>query len=159
MTIIKCLIFSQPISGKFRAATDATIKIKSCNGEGFLVDRTMYDISTGKSGTTTDLWKQDGDFLLTDSGNDKDYWAKTYKKNAVIGDKWTYEKANNKIITHEVIAIDSSITVPAGTFKCTVYKYSTSTTVNETFVCWNDEIGNIKEDGDGLFLLELKSYQ
>ncbi len=140
-------------------ATESVIKIKQCDGDGFLVDRTMYDITTGKTETITDLWKQDGDFLLTDSANNKDYWSKIYKKNAVLGDKWSFENTNAKIITHEVIAVDSLITVPAGTFKCTVYKYTTSTTVNETFVSWNDEIGNIKEDGEGFFLLELKSYE
>ncbi|WP_303315216.1 hypothetical protein Q4Q34_15980 [Flavivirga abyssicola] len=146
-------------SGFFLDATKITFTTKSCNGSGFLVDRTVLTATTNEEIVSTDLWKQDGDFLLTDSNNNQDYFSKIYKKGAVLGDKWTHTALAGKVVTHEVIAVDSLITVPAGTFSCTVYKYSTSTTINESFVCWNDDIGNIKEDGDGFFTLELASYQ
>jgi major membrane immunogen (membrane-anchored lipoprotein) len=129
-----------------------------CNGNGFLVTRETFDISGGLVQTATDLHKQDGDFLVTDSNNNGDYFAKIYKKNAVVGDIWSVTRPDGSIVTHEVVSVNEQVTVPAGTFTCKVFKYTTTTTVNESLVYWNDEVGNIKEDADGFLLLELLSY-
>lgn len=128
-----------------------------CNGNGFLVTRGMFDMAGAPVSSSVDLMKQNGDFLLIDSGNNGDYFSKNYKKNAVLGETWQYTKADNSVVTHEVVDIDSLITVPAGEFHCKVFKYTTSSTINESHVFWHDEIGNIKEDA-GFMTMELKSY-
>lgn len=128
----------------------------NCNGSGFLVTRETFDTSGNLTLTATDLHKQEGDFLLSDSNNNNDYFAKIYKKNAVLGETWSVTRPDESIVTHEVIAVDEVVTVPAGTFTCKVFRYTTTTTVNESLVYWNDEIGNIKEDA-GFLTLELLS--
>ena len=134
----------------------ATLTVGQCNGEGFLIERAITSLSTNETQTATDLWNQEGDFLLSDANNDDDYFAKIYKRNVTLGDSWTHTKSNGSVVTHEVIAIDSTIIVPAGSFVCNVFKYSSDSAINETFVSWNDEIGNIKEDG--WISVELTSY-
>ena len=128
-----------------------------CNGNGFLVTRQSFDPSGVAGAIATDLYKQEGDFLLTDSNNNNDYFAKIYKKNATLGESWNVTRPDGSIVTHEVVDIDSLVTVPAGSFHCKVFKYTTTTAVNESFVFWNDEVGNIMEDA-GFFKLELKTH-
>ncbi|MGX7667067.1 hypothetical protein [Flavobacterium pedocola] len=128
-----------------------------CNGSGFLVNRKILNTAGDQISASTDLMKQDGDFLLVDSSNNGDYFSKTYKKNATLGQTWQYTRPDNSVVTHEVVDIDSLITVPAGTFHCKVFKYTTTSAINESHIFWHDEIGNIKEDG-GFFTMELSSY-
>ncbi len=139
-------------------SSTAKLTVGQCNGEGYLIERIFTSISTNESQTSTDLWKQDGDLLLSDAENNNDYFAKIYKRNVTLGETWTHTRTDGTVATHEVIAIDSTIVVPAGSFVCNVFKYSTTSAINETFVSWNDEIGNIKEDGGGFLTLELTSY-
>ncbi len=139
-------------------SSTAKLTVGQCNGEGYLIERIFTSISTNESQTSTDLWKQDGDLLLSDAENNNDYFAKIYKRNVTLGETWAHTRTDGTVATHEVIAIDSTIVVPAGSFVCNVFKYSTTSTINETFVSWNDEIGNIKEDGGGFLTLELTSY-
>lgn len=129
----------------------------NCNGSGFLVNRLVLDPSGAQVSSSTDLMKQEGDFLLVDSSNNGDYFSKGYKKNMALGEIWQYTRPDNSVVTHEVIDLDSLITVPAGEFHCKVVKYTTTSAINESFVFWHDEIGNIKEDA-GFFSMELRSY-
>ncbi len=98
-----------------------------------------------------------GIYFKIDSNNNNDYFAKIYKKNATLGESWNVTRPDGSIVTHEVVDIDSLVTVPAGSFHCKVFKYTTTTAVNESFVFWNDEVGNIMEDA-GFFKLELKTH-
>lgn len=136
-----------------------TMKMRfgACNGEGFLVTREMFNPTGDLLSTSVDLMKQDGDFLLVDSGNNGDYFSKNFKKNAALGETWVYTRSDGAVVTHEVIDIDSLITVPAGEFHCKVFKYTSSAAINESHVFWHEELGNIKEDA-GFFTMELKSY-
>jgi hypothetical protein len=96
--------------------------IGECNGSGFMVSRKTYNPSGSLTNSATDLWKQKGEFLLTDSNNNGDYFSKIYKKGAVLGDTWQVARpTDGAVISHEVIDIDSLITVPAGTFHCKVF--------------------------------------
>ena len=133
--------------------------IGECNGSGFLVTRQAFNQGGSVYTSGIDLWKQDGELLLTDSNNNGDYFAKIYKKNAVLGETWQFTRpTDNAIIKHEVVDMDSIITVPAGTFHCKVFKYTNSETINDSYIFWNDEVGNIMEDADGFIRLELKSH-
>lgn len=132
--------------------------VGACNGNGFLASRQVYDtngvLSAANSGT--DLWKQDGDFLATDSNNNGDYFAKIYKRNATLGETWVYTRpTDGAIITHQLVDLDSLITVPLGSYHCKVIKYTNSATINESHIFWVDDLGQIKEDADGFFVLEL----
>lgn len=131
--------------------------VGDCAGSGFLVSRQAYDVNGTAAAPVTDLWKQEGDFLLTDSNNNGDYFAKVYKKNATLGQTWSVTRPDGSIVTNEVVDIDSLVTVPAGSFHCIVYKYSTTSTINDSYVFWKDDVGNVMEDS-GFFLLELMSY-
>jgi hypothetical protein len=136
-----------------------TIKftVGECNGTGFLVSRKQYTTAGVEQSSATDLWKQDGDFLLSDSNNNGDYFSKIYKKNASLGDTWNVTRTDGSIVTHEVVDVDSLITVPAGEFHCKVFKYSTTSAINESHIFWVDGIGQIKEDA--VFIInELQSY-
>jgi hypothetical protein len=133
--------------------------IGGCNGSGFLVTRETRDMSGNivSSSSGTDLWKQDGEFLLADSNNNGDYFSKLYKKNTVLGDTWQITRpTDGAVIKHEVIDIDSLITVPAGSFHCKVFKYTNSATINDSHIFWNDQVGQIKEDA-GFFTISLKA--
>ncbi len=131
--------------------------IGACNGTGFLVSRQQFSTTGVVQSSATDLWKQDGDFLLSDSSNNGDYFSKIYKKNAALGDTWNVTRTDGSIVTHEVVDIDSLITVPAGEFHCKVFKYSTTSAINESHIFWVDDIGQIKEDA-GFIINELQSY-
>ena len=139
----------------FEAGT-MRLTVGDCNGNGYTVARVTTDLA-GASQTATDLWKQDGDFLLSDAGNDGDYFSKLYKKNAQLNETWSVTRPNGSVVTHKVIDMDSLISVPAGSFHCKVYKYNTSTAINDSYIFWNDEVGQIKEDA-GFLSIELKSY-
>ncbi len=132
--------------------------VNGCQGDGFLLERSILYYSNNQTDVATDLWKQVGDFIEVDSNNDGNYFAKIYKKNSSLGEEWTHTKDDGTIVTHQVVSVDSTVTVPAGTFTCKVFKYTTSSTFNESFVFWHDEIGQIKEDSGGLFNTELLSY-
>lgn len=136
-----------------------TIKftVGACNGTGFLVSRQQFSATGVEQTSATDLWKQDGDFLLSDSSFNGDYFSKIYKKNAVLGETWEVTRPDGSIVTHEVVDIDSLVTVPAGEFHCKVFKYSTTSAINESHIFWVDEIGQIKEDA-GFIVNELQSY-
>ncbi|OWP85161.1 MULTISPECIES: hypothetical protein [Flavobacterium] len=130
----------------------------SCNGEGFLVTRNFYNDLGELVRSSVDLMKQEGDFLLVDSDNNKDYFAKSYKKNVQLNEEWKHVRADKAVVTHKVIDLDSVIKVPAGTFHCKVFKFSTTTAINDSYIFWNDDIGNVYED-TGFFKMELKSFK
>lgn len=134
--------------------------IGNCNGSGFLVSREVRDASNVlvASSSGTDLWKQEGDYILTDSNNNGDYFAKIYKKNATLNDTWQYNRpSDGAVINYTVVDLDSLITVPVGQFHCKVFKYTNSSTINDSYIFWDDQIGQIKEDA-GFFQIELKAY-
>ncbi|WP_298553699.1 hypothetical protein [uncultured Algibacter sp.] len=134
---------------------EVSLTIKGCNGEGFSIDKEAKNSTFSEVLTGTDLWTETDEFILADAGINVD--AKIYKKNSQLGDVWMHTQADGGVATHEVISIDSLVTVPAGTFSCVVYKYTATDIINESFVFWNDEIGQIKEDA-GFFSLELAEY-
>ena len=130
----------------------AVLEFGNCDANGYYIDRAFGGLAG------TDLYRQNGDFLEIDSNNDGDYFSITYKQNASLGDTWTYTQPSGDIVTREVISVDSTITVPAGTFTCKVISYQDSGTINTTYVFWDDQVGQIKEDA-GFFVTELESYQ
>mgnify|MGYP000314676212 CR=1 FL=1 len=126
-----------------------TIKIGSCiNEEGFEVER---DIPLG---TGIDIWRQNGEFLEIDSNGDGDYWVKAYKKNPTLGETWEFPQPDGDIVTYKVISVDSTITVPAGTYTCKVLSYTNTGIINTTYIFWDDEIGQVKATGFGAYELE-----
>ena len=128
-----------------------------CTGGGRLTSRQVYGPDGALASETEDLIKEDGDFLISDVGNDGEYWAKLYKKNAALGETWSVTRLDGSIVTPEVVDTDSIVTVPAGTFHCKVYKYTTTTAINDSYIFWNDETGQIKEDA-GFMTLELTEH-
>jgi len=134
---------------------ELTLTIKNCNGEDYSIDRIAKNSSFDELLTGSDLWEETSDFIVANTvGNEN---AKIYKKNAKLGDTWMYTQKDGGVVTYEVIKMDSIITVPAGTFSCKVYKYNATDIINELFVFWNDEIGQIKENA-GFVSLELSNY-
>lgn len=132
--------------------SNSVIAIGSCSENGFQVSRT----TPGASGI--DIWRQNGEFLEVDSNSNEDYYAKTYKLNATLDETWTHTQIDGDVVTHTVVSVDSTITVPAGTFTCKVFSYQNSGTINTSYVFWDDAIGQIKEDA-GFFVIELESIE
>ncbi len=151
-TTIPFLIEGRTMNYTFNANSQASIAIGSCIENGYQITRIT------PLGNGTDIWRQNGEFLEVDSNGNEDYYAKTYKLNASLGETWTHTKSDGDIVTHSVISVDSTITVPAGTFTCKVFSYETSGTINTSYVFWHDEIGQIKEDA-GFIVLELESFE
>ncbi|MCK7590561.1 hypothetical protein M0G43_08255 [Subsaxibacter sp. CAU 1640] len=129
----------------------AVLEFGNCDENGYYITRTIG------SSTSTDLYRQNGDFLEVDSQNNGDYFAKVYKLNSQLGESWTHTQSDGTISTHEVVSVDSTITVPAGTFNCKVFSYTTSSIINTSYIFWDDQVGQIKEDA-GFFIIELESY-
>lgn len=130
----------------------ASLTVGACNGDGYVVTGTM-------NGTDyTDLYREKNGYLEVDSDYDSDYFSKNYKLNAQLGDSWTHVMSDGTIVTHEVISVDSIITVPAGTFTTKVFKYYTTSALNSSYTFWDDEIGEIKENR-GSLIIELESYE
>lgn len=151
-TTIPFLVEGRIMNYTFNTSSSASIAIGSCSGNGFQVTRTT------PLGNGIDIWRQNGEFLEVDSNGDEDYYAKTYKLNASLGETWTHTQSDGDVVTHTVISVDSTITVPAGTFTCKVFSYQNSGTINTSYTFWDDEIGQIKEDA-GFVVLELESYE
>ena len=149
---IPFLLEGRVMNYEFNGSSGTSITVGSCDETGFSIDRIT------PLGNGIDIWRQNGGFLEADSNGNGDYWAKIYKINATLGESWTHTQADGDIVTHTVISVDSTITVPAGTFTCKVFSYENSGTANTSYVFWDDAVGNIKEDA-GFILLELESYQ
>lgn len=130
----------------------------SCDDKGIYRTRNLFDVGTGTTQKYTDLIKLNGDYVLVDSNNNGDYFVTTYKHNGKLGDKWEYTKPSGAKSFHEIIKVDSTVTVPAGTFKCKVVKYWAEDIINETYSLWNDEVGLVQTE---LFFstVKLKSYK
>ena len=120
-------------------------------------DNGMEVMITGPTGSITNHWKQEDGYLWTDANGAVDGFNRFYKKNAEVGDVFTYTNLNGDLYTTEVIAVDSTITVPAGTFICDVYKKTSTAVINETFTMWNHDVGQVKSDS-GFTVFELASY-
>ncbi len=144
----KGMTYNYAING----SNNSVIAIGDCSENGFEVTR------TSPIGNGVDIWRQNGEFLEVDSNGNIDYWAKTYKLNASLGDSWTHTQPDGDIVTHTVISVDSTITVPAGTFTCKVFSYENTGTINTSYTFWDDTIGQIKEDA-GFFVIELVSHE
>lgn len=130
----------------------------ACNGDGvFSVLRTFEDAAGNETGSQTDKMKIDGNFLAIDVANSENFYERLYKKNPQLGDVWEDTKADGTIYRHEVIDLDSIVTVPAGTFHCVVYKGNSSTTINDKFLFWNDEVGHVMEDS-GFWTMKMISH-
>ncbi len=130
----------------------------ACNGNGvYSMLRTFSDPSGAETSSQTDKIRINGDFLEIDVANSEAFYERLYKKNAQLGDSWDDEKADGTIYHHEVYDMDSIVTVPAGTFHCIVYKGTTSTTINDRYLFWNDEFGQIMEDS-GIWTMKMVSH-
>jgi len=112
---------------------------------------------TGPDGSITNFWKQEDGYLWTDANNAENGFNRFYKKDASVGETFSYTRNDGTFVTREVIAIDSMITVPAGTFVCDVYKRTATNIINENIIMWNHEVGQIKSDS-GFSVSELASY-
>jgi len=133
------------------------LTVGTCNGDGFSIAREVFNTSGTLTSSATDLWKESDNFLLSDSNSNGDYFSKIYKKDAVLGETWQVLRPDGSTVYHEVVNTDVVVTVPAGTFHCVEYVYTTSSTVNESHIFWNHEVGQIKEDA-GFVINELQSH-
>lgn len=127
------------------------VEIGACGSSGLSV------VITGPTGSITNRWKQEDGYLWTDANDAENGFNRFYKKNAIVGDVFSYTRNSGATSEREVIAVDSMITVPAGTFACDVYRIVRSDVINETISMWNHDVGEIKSDS-GFSIIELASY-
>lgn len=120
-------------------------------------DGGMEVLITSPTGNISSNWKQEDGFLWTDANNAVDGFNRFYKIDAQVGDTFSYTNNDGAVYTTEVIAVDSTITVPAGDFVCDVYRRTSTSIINEIFTMWNHDIGQIKSDS-GFTVFELASY-
>lgn len=128
-----------------------------CNGSnGFAMNmETRNTANTVVSDIDGWAW-QDGVFMTTDATGDGAPFTKIYKKDAQLNDTWT-EDYNGATIVHTVVDMDSLITVPAGSFHCKVYHYEKSDIINDSYIFWHDDIGQVMEDA-GFVKYELMEH-
>ncbi|AWA28851.1 hypothetical protein HYN48_01395 [Flavobacterium magnum] len=144
-----------------RQRGDVRITYGPCDGQGFLVKTEEYFEDLGGFMESTGYYfHQEGDFLLSDAndGLAGTFWRE-YKKNAVAGDHWEEDLGGVSKI-YEVLDVNSSLTVPAGTFLCTVIKsYNGNSPENYAIIHWNDEVGIVRSYTNYIDLnLDLKSF-
>ncbi len=128
-----------------------------CNGSGLISTMEFRDASNAVTGNVTNKFWQDGVYLINDANNDGVDFERIYKKDAALNDSWTDNDADGAVITHTVVDMDSLITVPAGSFHCKVYHYEKSDIINDSYIFWNDETGQIMEDA-GFYKMELMDH-
>lgn len=128
-----------------------------CDGDGFESQMEFRDQAGNLQQTVSNIFWQDGDYLVGDANDDGIDFHRIYKKNAALNDTWSETDEDGAEIVHTVIDLDSIITVPAGTFHCKVYKRTKSDLANDSHIFWHDEIGQIMEDAE-FMKLELMEY-
>lgn len=74
---------------------------------------------------------------------------------AKVGDKWT-RITPNETYYHELISLNESVTVPAGTFICKKIKVTFKNSSNTQYTFWSDDFGQIKIE-NLIINLDLKS--
>jgi hypothetical protein len=129
----------------------------ACSGNGLITTMEFRNTANVVTGTIQNKFWQDGVWMINDANNDGIDFRKLYKQNAVLNDTWNETDEDGAIITHTVVDIDSLITVPAGSFHCKVYHYEKSDIINDSYIFWDDEFGQIMED-TGFFKTELLEY-
>jgi hypothetical protein len=128
-----------------------------CDGNGFVSNMEFRDPANNITQNVPNRFWQDGVFLMNDAGNDDIDFKKIYKKDAALNDTWSQTDLDGAITTHTVVDIDSLITVPAGEFHCKVYHWVKTDVFNDSYIFWNDEVGQIMEDA-GFFQTELVDH-
>lgn len=140
------------------AAGSMRMDFGACDGNGiYALNRKFFNTAGTQTSATTDKIKISGNFLAIDVQNSEDFYERLYKKNPQLGDVWEDTKTDGTIYRHEVFDMDSIVTVPAGTFHCVVYKATRSTTINDSYLFWNSQFGEIMEDS-GFVTLKLRSH-
>ncbi|MBL0014338.1 MAG: hypothetical protein IPP30_11745 [Flavobacterium sp.] len=129
----------------------------ACNGTGLISTMEFRNTANVVTGTVQNKFWQDGVWMINDANNDGIDPRKLYKTNAALNDTWSETDADGAVVLHTVVDIDSLITVPAGSFHCKVYHYEKSDIINDSYIFWNDEFGQIMEDA-GFFKIELMEY-
>lgn len=108
-----------------------------------------YDVTfTFASGNSYNgIFKLVPDFVeqknLTQNATTLDFF-KRYKLNPQLGDTWSFTAKDGGTVTYKITDLDSTITVPAGTFSCVVYAYQKNGSF-PSFIFWNADYGQIKE--------------
>jgi len=128
-----------------------------CDGTGLVSSMEFRNTSNVVTQTIPMKFYQEGVFLISDPNNNGAPFLKQYKKDAQLNDTWTETSENGATIIHTVVDVDSLITVPAGSFHCKVYHYEKSDIINDSYIFWNDEYGQIMEDA-GFMKLELMEH-
>lgn len=128
-----------------------------CDGTGLVSTMEFRNASNVVTQTLPMKFWQDGQFLVSDPYNNGAPFFKQYKKDAQLNDTWTETGENDAVITHTVVDMDSLITVPAGSFHCKVYHYEKSDIINDSYIFWNDEVGQVMEDA-GFLKYELTEH-
>jgi hypothetical protein len=128
-----------------------------CTGSGLSAPMEFRNPAGTIIQTIQNKFWQDGAYLINDSGNDGVDLERIYKKGAVLNDTWTDNDADGAVITHTLVDMDSIVTVPAGTFHCKVIHYEKSDIINDSYIFWDDEVGQIMEDS-GFIKIELTEY-
>lgn len=129
----------------------------ACGGNGLISTMEFRNTANVVTQTIPNRFWQDGVWLLNDPNNNGAPFFKLYKKDAALNDSWSETDEDGDVITHTVTDIDSLITVPAGSFHCKVYKYEKSDIINESYIFWNDQYGQIMEDA-GFYKSELMEH-
>lgn len=129
----------------------------SCGGTGLISPMEFRNTSNVVTQTVQNRMWQNGVWLMNDAKNDGIDLLKLYKKDAQLNDSWTETLADGDVVTHTVVDIDSLITVPAGSFHCKVYHYEKSDIINDSYIFWNDQYGQIMEDA-GFFKIEMMEH-
>jgi hypothetical protein len=111
---------------------------------------TMASWLDDDKGLDANVYFENGFMNTFDEGQSKGANQQLLKYiNAKVGDTWT-RITPTETYYHEVISINETVTVPAGTFVCKKVKVTFLNAINDQDTYWSDEFGQIKIDG--LFL-------
>jgi hypothetical protein len=129
----------------------------NCDGNGiYNLNRKYYDLNGSITLEQNDKIKFENGYMAINIEDNEEFYERLYKLNPSLNDSWSDTKADGTTYTRTVVDLDSLVSTPAGSFNCKVYLFSSSTG-SESYIFWNDQIGEIFEDA-GFFTLKLDNY-
>lgn len=108
-----------------------------------LVRTKTFEFKGAKS-TSFEMTKIENNFIHIKENNDN-FYSKIYQQNCVKGSKWQVEKPRGATSYYEVMEVDSTVTVPAGTYSCKLIRRTDTDSSLPEFYLFNEEVGLVSQ--------------
>lgn len=127
----------------------------SCVGNQ-LVRKTLFSV-WGQNSESSNIVMVQNNYISVKSSTTSNL-RKPYKHDAKLGETWSNLKDNGATETYLVMAVDSMVTVPAGTYSCKLIKRTATDSAIPDMALYSDEVGLVYQEVPFLGTLKLKSF-